>query len=335
MSDALAAPRQLDDLDRRIVAALRREPQKTNAALAKRLGVAETTIALRVAKLEESGALWIVGTADLSRLGLTQGVWISLQVRGRRVEDAAAELARIPEILTLTAQLGRYQLFISMVARDLPHLVSLLETKIGAVEGIGAFETHLFLETPLALPPILSRKGALPHPTVEERIAEIEYLDRDGRMDPLDRIILAEFQNDGRITYRELGRRHSVHESTIRSRVKRLETDGLLTFVAVGDPASIGLGFICTLYAKVEPHAGRAVAAELSRLPACWLVARTLGRFEVVAAVTAPSREHFGETTYQQISTIAGVEYIEVHEALRPFKHSIGWSRKGTRPQSA
>ena len=332
MGAPLATPRQLDPLDRRIVEALRREPKKTNAALGKKFGVAETTIAQRIAKLEETGALWIVGTVDVARLGLTQGVWLSLRVRGRPIHQVAAELARVPEILTLSSQLSQDQLFVSMVGRDLRDLTSLLETKVGAVKGIVALEPHLFLETTLTLPPLLSPKGAGPLPTVEERIADIEHMDRDGQIDPLDRVILAEFQNDGRITYREIGRRHSVNESTVRSRAKRLETDGLLSFVAVGDPMSVGLGFICTLYAKVAPNAGRAVAEKLSRLPDCWLVARTLGRFEVVAAVASTTRDEFGATTYERISSLPGVESVEVHETLGRFKHSIGWSRRGSRP---
>jgi Lrp/AsnC family transcriptional regulator for asnA, asnC and gidA len=179
---------------------------------------------------------------------------------------------------------------------------------------------------------MLSHKGALPLSTVPERIAEIEHVDRDGKIDPLDRVILAEFQNDGRITYREIGRRHSVNESTVRSRAKRLETDGLLSFVAVANPTLVGLGFVCTLYAKVAPDAGRAVAEKLSHLPECWFVARTLGRFEVVAAVATTTRDEFGTTTYERISSIPGVEAVEIHETLRAFKHSIGWSRRGIRP---
>lgn len=328
---ALPASRPLDDLDRRIIEALRRNPQKTNAALAIKFGVAKTTIGLRIDRLSETGALRIAGTADPGKLGFRHTAWLSIQVQGRRVADVGQDIARIPEVLALTSQIGRYQLFVSLIARDLPHLVALLEDKIGPIKGIGAFDTHLFLDTLLALPDLKALRGA--QPTIAERIAEIGAFDRDGRLDELDRAILAEFQQDGRLTYRELARRRGIPESTIRARVKRLESDGLLTFVAVADPASIGLELVALLYVKVEHRRSRFVAGELARLKECWVVARTLGQYEVVAAVAVPSRDDLAALTYERIVAIEGIEHMEVHETLESFKHSLGWSRRIPRPR--
>lgn len=60
-------------------------------------------------------------------------------------------------------------------------------------------------------------------------------------LDPIDRRILIELQDDGRVTMAELGRRVSLSAPAVGERVQRLEESGVITgYSAVVDPRAIG-----------------------------------------------------------------------------------------------
>jgi len=60
-------------------------------------------------------------------------------------------------------------------------------------------------------------------------------------LDAIDRRILVELQDDGRVTMAELGRRVSLSAPAVGERVQRLEESGVITgYSAVVDPRAIG-----------------------------------------------------------------------------------------------
>jgi Lrp/AsnC family leucine-responsive transcriptional regulator len=60
-------------------------------------------------------------------------------------------------------------------------------------------------------------------------------------LDAIDRRILIELQDDGRVTMAELGRRVSLSAPAVGERVQRLEESGVITgYSAVVDPRAIG-----------------------------------------------------------------------------------------------
>ena len=62
------------------------------------------------------------------------------------------------------------------------------------------------------------------------------------RLDETDRNILRELQEDGRVSYTELGRRVALTAPAVAERVRRLEESGVITgFRAHVDPAALGL----------------------------------------------------------------------------------------------
>lgn len=62
-------------------------------------------------------------------------------------------------------------------------------------------------------------------------------------LDDQDWAVLAELQNDARISYAELARRVALSPSAVTERVRRLESLGVITgYHAVVDPARVGRG---------------------------------------------------------------------------------------------
>jgi Lrp/AsnC family leucine-responsive transcriptional regulator len=74
-------------------------------------------------------------------------------------------------------------------------------------------------------------------------------------LDKIDRKILAILQADGRLTNQEIAERVNLSPSPCLRRVKRLEEEGVIQhYVALLDPAKIGLGLLAYINVRLEKH---------------------------------------------------------------------------------
>lgn len=73
-------------------------------------------------------------------------------------------------------------------------------------------------------------------------------------IDPLDRVILAELELDGRISWRELGERVGLGATATADRVRRLVDGGAITrFTTVVDPAVVGTHLRAVVDLRLRP----------------------------------------------------------------------------------
>lgn len=117
--------------------------------------------------------------------------------------------------------------------------------------------------------------------------------DRPARRDPpaldaVDRRIVAELLEDGRMSINELAGRIGVSRATAYARLDRLRNDGVITgFTATIDPAKIGLGVTALILVNVEQNEWQTARDELLHLPGIVYLAFTSGGFDMVALVRA------------------------------------------------
>lgn len=75
------------------------------------------------------------------------------------------------------------------------------------------------------------------------------------RLDRIDRAIVAELQNDARISNKELADRVGLAPSTCLERVRALRTRGILRgFHADADPEALGRGLEAIVAVRIRPH---------------------------------------------------------------------------------
>ncbi|HEX5948219.1 MAG TPA: Lrp/AsnC family transcriptional regulator [Actinomycetota bacterium] len=149
-------------------------------------------------------------------------------------------------------------------------------------------------------------------------------LDTEATLDEIDRRILAELQEHGRITFTELGKRVALTAPAAAERVRRLEDAGVIAaFRAHLDPARVGYPITAFVrWTSNGPDCARLgdVAKEIPEIVECH---RITGETSYILKVAARSVEHLESLLDRLIphgSTITSVVLSSpvVHRALVP-----------------
>ncbi|WP_448641471.1 Lrp/AsnC family transcriptional regulator [Geodermatophilus sp. URMC 63] len=136
---------RLDATDARLVQALTDDPRATVMALSQRLGLARNTVQARLARLESGGLLApYESRVRPEALGYRLGAYVTVQVVQRSLEEVAAALAALPEVLEVTALSGAADLLVRVVAVDADDLWRLTE-QVLALPGVQRTDTALAL----------------------------------------------------------------------------------------------------------------------------------------------------------------------------------------------
>ncbi|VVD86396.1 AsnC family transcriptional regulator [Pandoraea horticolens] len=146
----------LDELDRNLLALLRVNARESTANLARRLGVARTTVVARIGRLEQAGVIagYTVRLGqDAAGGGLQACVGISVQPRSGR--DVMRRLNKMPEVHLLCTVSGEFDYVAWLHAASPDQLDGLLDT-IGEIDGVARTTTSVVLARKI------DRGGVLP-----------------------------------------------------------------------------------------------------------------------------------------------------------------------------
>lgn len=141
----LAHAHAKDQTDRDLIALLQANARESTANLARKLGVARTTVVARLARLERDGV--IVGytvrlALDDERPQVRAHVGITLQPKSAR--DVIARLQQLPELLQLSSVSGEFD-YIAILRADTTARLDALLDEIGEIEGVLKTTTSVVL----------------------------------------------------------------------------------------------------------------------------------------------------------------------------------------------
>jgi Lrp/AsnC family transcriptional regulator len=137
----------LDATDRAILRRWQAAPDMGPAELARDVGLAQSVVSRRIERMRESGVLrGIHGIVDWQALGY--GVQVSLRFTLDKAEpramDRFVEAARaVPEVIEIQTFLGRVDLRLAVIARDLAHWKDLYRDRILTLPHIAEIEALL------------------------------------------------------------------------------------------------------------------------------------------------------------------------------------------------
>ncbi len=146
--------RDLDKLDRQILAALMKNAKQPYTELAEQLFVSGGTIHVRMKKMEEGGVVKGYGLeVDPERIGLDICAFLGIYLdKSSLFDNVARELENIPEIIEAHYTTGLYNIFIKILCRDTTHLREVLHDKIQNIAGIQRTETFISLQESIHRP---------------------------------------------------------------------------------------------------------------------------------------------------------------------------------------
>jgi len=156
----------MDERDLEILEYLRKDGRIPFTEIAKEMGVAEGTIRNRVAKMQESQTLQIIGMADPHQLGFDAPAIIGLSIQPSYLEEAAEAIAALPEVSYLIMVAGEFDLMVEVMCQDRQSLANFLREKLTQIVGVQRTETFMILHTyKMAL-------GAQPVPANHQKAGE-------------------------------------------------------------------------------------------------------------------------------------------------------------------
>ena len=125
-----------DPTDRQLIALLQANARASTADLARKLGIARTTVVARLARLEASGT--IVGyTARLGSDAPDRGVqaFVGITVQPKAGREVVRRLGGFPELRQLASVSGEFDYMAVLRAESTMRLDALLD-EIGDIEGV-------------------------------------------------------------------------------------------------------------------------------------------------------------------------------------------------------
>ncbi|MGD9890415.1 MAG: Lrp/AsnC family transcriptional regulator [Dehalococcoidia bacterium] len=102
------------------------------------------------------------------------------------------------------------------------------------------------------------------------------------QIDTLDRRIIRTLQRDVRASYKSIGDELGCSHNTVRMRMDRMLSEGILRLMAVTSPQKVGFETTAYIGVRVEPHALEAVGAALTARREVSNIVHTIGNQDIM-----------------------------------------------------
>lgn len=127
---------EIDDIDKSIIAELRRNGRATNQQVADRLSLTAATVSSRIRRLEKANKLRVVAVSDFRAHGYDVLLEIAIEVDNMPASSVAQELAKLDEVFAVHLVTGRYDISILVVLKNLEELQHFISKKMSKIRGI-------------------------------------------------------------------------------------------------------------------------------------------------------------------------------------------------------
>lgn len=142
--------KDLDTVDRKILALLQEDGRISLADLATKVGLSPSPCLRRIRMMERSGIIArYVAVLDQRRIGLPVSVFVSLKLanQGEQSLDRFAKaIARWPEVLECYLMTGPRDYLLRVVVADVAAYQEFIKQKLTRLDGIASIESSFALE---------------------------------------------------------------------------------------------------------------------------------------------------------------------------------------------
>ncbi|MCU1478703.1 MAG: asnC [Subtercola sp.] len=313
-----AAPLALDDLDRRIVAALQLDPRASWSQIGKMVNTSETTALRRVQRLRDTGALIISASPDPQRCGFGQPVLLYFRTIPGMKESLADQLAQRSDIRYVSQVTGRADVMCELIAPDSRYLADVLMHQLPKTELFSSSRTEVVLKRFKTRDQwsttLLDGMKSTPDPGPQMTDEQLP------KLDSTDLQILAGLSIDGRRSYADLSTELGISETVVGRRMQSMMSAKQLEFVAMVDPTTLGFQMEAMLHLHVDLAKLDDTARAVAEMPQARYVSATSGDSDLIIDAVfrdASALYDFVSATLGKLSGIRDVEIDIVLEAIK------------------
>ena len=127
----------MDQRDLEIIRILEKNARTPLTEIARRLGISETAVRKRVARLEREGVIeGYTVRVNPAKLGFTVVAFVGVDASPERYLEVASKLASMEEVKHLAITSGDHMIMAEIWAKNGKHLMEILSKKVGSVEGV-------------------------------------------------------------------------------------------------------------------------------------------------------------------------------------------------------
>jgi Lrp/AsnC family leucine-responsive transcriptional regulator len=140
---------ELDEIDRKIIAALQTDGRMTAQELANRVGLSPSPCARRVRLMEDRGVITgYTAVIDQDLVDLPISVFASIKLERQREDELErfnAAISRWPEVVDCYLMTGQRDYLLRIVVRDLHAYERFLKEKLTRLDGVASIESSFAL----------------------------------------------------------------------------------------------------------------------------------------------------------------------------------------------
>jgi len=131
---------QFSDLDHSIIAILKKDGRTSNQKIADELGVTTSMIATRIRRMEQAKAMKVVAVSDFSALDYNVLLPIGVDVKGRRANDVAVDIANLDEVASVQLVTGKHEIEILVTLSSMENMSDFLLSKLSQIKGVRSLD---------------------------------------------------------------------------------------------------------------------------------------------------------------------------------------------------
>jgi len=161
--------------------------------------------------------------------------------------------------------------------------------------------------------------------TDEAYAAEAGVPAGDDILDELDKRVIKILQDDGRMPNTAIARELRVSETTVRKRISRLLSRGLINIVAVPTPRAVGMNLSAIIGISILLPNLREITEQLKRQRECRYVGVSTGRYDIIVEAFFFDQQHFLDFISNRLGRMQGITGLETSIILDVVKFSYEW----------
>jgi len=282
----------IDDINRRLISALKTDGRYSNAELARQLGLNVATVSRRIQKMLRDDVINITAVLNPYKLGYNAHALIALNVELAKVDAICGEVISSHNTSLVVTTFGRYDI---MLLADFPsweELQDFVGRQLPRIEGVVKLDTFPVVENKKTDNPLFKFESG------SGKAASIDAGDRD---------IIETLEKDGRASFSDVAKRLGMSLATVSRRVARLKEEEIIKILAVRNPSK--MGYMANAYALIHAELNKVddICRQLATLNSVHLIMTLMSGFELVVGIHQVSSEALYKFILDKVATIDGV----------------------------